>query len=136
MASAARVTRLGPDSAPQPGGTEDSHWAGAAGTVITLQDQAHAADVRALMRKAGVIPLTAAVTPGSALLRSIAGEPAAQVMLPAVWPAAIVAVPAVGPGAAAMSAGFRRRRPAEGPATVRSCKGFCPNGPLLRPAGG
>ena len=31
--------------------------------MITLQAQAQAADVRALMRKAGVVPLTAAVTP-------------------------------------------------------------------------
>src|SRR5690242_10927156 len=47
--------------------------AGAAGTVITLQTQAQAADVRALMRKASVVPLTAAVTSGSPLLSSIAG---------------------------------------------------------------
>jgi superfamily II DNA/RNA helicase len=84
--------------------------AGAAGTVVTVQAQAQAADVRALMRKAGVVPLTAAVTPGSPLLRSIAGEPAAPVMLPAARPAAIVAAPATGRGAAAMSAGFRGRR--------------------------
>src|SRR6202012_4806245 len=51
--------------------------AGASGTVITLQAPSQAADVRDLMRKAGVVPLTATVTPGSALLRSIAGEPAA-----------------------------------------------------------
>src|SRR6185437_8957459 len=37
--------------------------AGATGTVITLQDQAQASDVRTLMRKAGVVPLAAAVTP-------------------------------------------------------------------------
>jgi superfamily II DNA/RNA helicase len=84
--------------------------AGATGTVITLQDQAQAADVRTLMRKAGVVPLAAAVTPGSALLRSIAGEPVAPVKLPAARPAAIVAAPAAGRGAAAMSAGFRGRR--------------------------
>jgi superfamily II DNA/RNA helicase len=84
--------------------------AGAAGTVITLQDQAQAADVRTLMRKAGVVPLTAAVTPGSALLRSIAGEPVARVTLPPARPAAIVAAPAAGRGAASMSAGFRGRR--------------------------
>ena len=84
--------------------------AGAAGTVITLQDQSQAADVRALMRKAGVVPLAATVTPGSALLRSIAGEPAAPVKLPAARPTAIVAAPAAGPGAASMSAGFRGRR--------------------------
>ena len=84
--------------------------AGAGGTVITLQTQAQAAAVRDLMRKAGVIPLTAAVTPGSPLLRSIAGEPVAPVIQPAARPAAIVAAPATGRGAAAMSAGFRGRR--------------------------
>jgi hypothetical protein len=84
--------------------------AGAAGTVITLQDQAQAANVRTLMRKAGVVPLAAAVTPCSPLLRSIAGEPAAPVKLPAARPAAIVAAPAAGCGAAAMSVGFRGRR--------------------------
>jgi hypothetical protein len=62
------------------------------------------------MRKAGVVPLAAAVTPGSALLRSIAGEPVAPVVLPVVRPAAIVAAPATGRGAAALSAGFRGRR--------------------------
>lgn len=66
--------------------------------------------MRTLMRKAGVVPLAAAVTPGSALPRSIAGEPAAPVKLPAARPAAIVAAPAAGHGAAAMSAGFRGRR--------------------------
>jgi superfamily II DNA/RNA helicase len=84
--------------------------AGAAGTVITLQDQAQAADVRALMRKAGVTPQAATVTPSSALLRSIAGEPAALVTLPVVRPVAIVAAPAAGRSAAAMSASFRGRR--------------------------
>jgi superfamily II DNA/RNA helicase len=84
--------------------------AGAAGTVITLQAQAQAAAIRDLMRKAEVVPLTATVNPGSALLRSIAGEPAAPVMLPATRPTAIVAAPAAGRSAAAMSAGFRGRR--------------------------
>ncbi|MGH3164498.1 MAG: DEAD/DEAH box helicase [Trebonia sp.] len=84
--------------------------AGASGTVITLQAQTQAADVRDLMRKASVVPLTATVTPGSALLRSIAGEPVAPVTLPAARPEAIVAAPATGRGAAAMSAGFRGRR--------------------------
>jgi superfamily II DNA/RNA helicase len=84
--------------------------AGAAGTVITLQDKAQAAGVRDLMRKAGVVPLAAAVTPGSALLRSIAGEPVAPVVLPVARPVAIVAAPATGRGAAALSAGFRGRR--------------------------
>ena len=84
--------------------------AGASGTVITLQAQSQAADVRKLMRKASVVPLTADVTPGSALLRSIAGEPVARIERPADRPAAAVAVRATGPGAAAMSAGFRGRR--------------------------
>ena len=84
--------------------------AGASGTVITLQFQSQAADVRDLMRKAGVVPLTATVTPGSALLRSIAGEPAAPVTLAVVRPPVIVAAPATGRGAASMSAGFRGRR--------------------------
>ena len=84
--------------------------AGAAGTVITLQTQAQAADVRTLMRKAGVVPLTAAVAPGSAVLRSIAGERVAPVTLPVARPAAVLAAPATGRGAAALSAGFRGRR--------------------------
>jgi superfamily II DNA/RNA helicase len=84
--------------------------AGAAGTVITIQTREQASAVRGLMRKAGVVPLTATVTPGSALLRSIAGEPAAPVMLPVARPAAITAAPATGHGAAALSSGFRGRR--------------------------
>ena len=50
--------------------------AGASGVVVTLQTPAQAGDVRALMRKARVVPLAATVNPGSALLRSIAGKPA------------------------------------------------------------
>jgi superfamily II DNA/RNA helicase len=84
--------------------------AGAAGTVVTLQTSAQAGAVRDLMRKAGVVPLTASVTLGSPLLQSIAGEPVALVTLAAVRPEAIVAAPATGRGAAALSAGFRGRR--------------------------
>jgi superfamily II DNA/RNA helicase len=84
--------------------------AGAAGTVITLQTPAQAAGVRDLMRKAGVVPLTATVTPGSALLRSIAGERVSLVMLPAAPPEVITAAAATGRSAAALSAGFRGRR--------------------------
>jgi Helicase conserved C-terminal domain len=87
--------------------------AGTAGTVITLQTPAQASAVRAIMREAHVVPLTATVTPGSALLRSIAGEPAPPVMM-AAWPGlraeAIATGPATGRGAAAFSAGFRGRR--------------------------
>ncbi|HEY6792458.1 MAG TPA: DEAD/DEAH box helicase [Trebonia sp.] len=87
--------------------------AGSAGTVITLQTPTQVGAVRALMRKAGVVPLAATVTPGSALLRSIAGEPAPPVALaarPAARAADITAAPATGRGAAALSAGFRGRR--------------------------
>jgi superfamily II DNA/RNA helicase len=49
--------------------------AGASGVVVTLQTPAQASDVRALMRKAHIAPLTATVKPGSALLRVIAGKP-------------------------------------------------------------
>jgi superfamily II DNA/RNA helicase len=84
--------------------------AGAAGTVITLQTPAQAAAVRDLMRKAAVVPLTATVTPGSALLRSIAGERVPLVTQPATRPEVITAAAATGRSAAAMSAGFRGRR--------------------------
>ena len=84
--------------------------AGAAGTVITLQTPVQADAVRDLMRKAGVVPLTATVTPGSAVLHSIAGEPVPPVTLPAARVEAIAAAPATGRGAAALSAGFRGRR--------------------------
>ena len=84
--------------------------AGATGTVITLQAPAQAAVVRDLMRKAGVVPLAATVTPGSALLRSIVGAPVPPVALTVVRPEAITAAPATGHGAAALSAGFRGRR--------------------------
>jgi superfamily II DNA/RNA helicase len=86
--------------------------AGADGVVITLQSPAQAADVRGLMRRAGVSPLAAAVSPGSALLHSIAGPPAARVA-PAEPPAAAAALaasPATGRGAVAVSAGYRGRR--------------------------
>jgi superfamily II DNA/RNA helicase len=93
---------------------------GAAGTVVTVQTAAQAAEVRALMRKAGVTPCAAAAGPGSAVLRSIAGPPARHIA-----PAARLARPApataqaTGPravdrgaggrGAVAASAGFRGR---------------------------
>ena len=40
--------------------------AGASGVVVTLQTPAQAGDVRALMRKAHIVPLAATVDPGSA----------------------------------------------------------------------
>jgi superfamily II DNA/RNA helicase len=84
--------------------------AGATGTVITLQTPAQAAAVRDLMRKAGVVPLSASVTPGSALVRSIAGAPVPPVTMKVVRPEAITVAPATGSGAAALSSGFRGRR--------------------------
>ena len=47
--------------------------AGASGIVVTLQTPAQVDEVRALMRKARVVPLTAAAGPSSALPESIAG---------------------------------------------------------------
>jgi hypothetical protein len=81
--------------------------------VITVQSTAQAADVRMLMRRAGVVPLAASVSPGSALLRSIAGPPARRVAAaaqPAAPEAAVTASPATGRGAAAASARYRGRR--------------------------
>jgi hypothetical protein len=78
--------------------------------VITLQAPGQAGAVRDLMRKAGVVPLAATVTPGSALLRSVSGEPVPPAPLPAARAEALVAIPATGRGAAALSAGFRGRR--------------------------
>jgi superfamily II DNA/RNA helicase len=87
--------------------------AGAGGMVITLQTPAQAGEVRALMRKARVAPLAATATPGSALLRSIAGAPAKPIA-PAARPAApaeaVTTVQGTGRGAVALSAGFRGRR--------------------------
>jgi superfamily II DNA/RNA helicase len=89
--------------------------AGASGAVVTLQTPAQAAEVGALMRKAGVVPLSATVRPGSALLQSIAGKPAKP---PAPQPRSAAAAPetaataslATGRGAAAVSASYRGRR--------------------------
>ena len=84
--------------------------AGAAGVVITLQVPAQAREVRTLMKRANVIPLTATVSPGSPLLRSIAGPPAKPI---APAPPAVrhtAAAPATGTGAVAMSARYRGRR--------------------------
>jgi superfamily II DNA/RNA helicase len=87
--------------------------AGASGIVITMQTPLQAADVRALMRKANVTPLTATVGPGSPLLHTIAGEaaaPASPAARPAVPEPTPVATLATGRAAAAMSARYRSRR--------------------------
>jgi superfamily II DNA/RNA helicase len=89
--------------------------AGADGVVVTLQTEAQAREVRALMSRAGVVPLTATVTPGSAVLQAIAGPPAKRVAPPprpqaAAPVAAAAASQAYGSAAVAMSAGYGRRR--------------------------
>ena len=86
---------------------------GADGAVVTVQTAAQAAEVRILMRKAGVTPQAAAVSPGSAVLRSIAGPPVrriAPVTPLARVPAAAAAAQATGRGAAAASGSFGGRR--------------------------
>jgi superfamily II DNA/RNA helicase len=87
--------------------------AGASGVVVTLQTAAQAGDVRALMRRAEVVPLAATVRPGSALLRSIAGPPAvrtAPYARPGRPEGAVSANPGTGRAAVALSAGYRGRR--------------------------
>ena len=77
----------------------------------TVQTAAQAAEVRTLMRKAGVSPQAVVVDPGSAVLRSIAG-PLAKRTSPVAVPArpVLVSGQATGRGAAAASAAFVGRR--------------------------
>ena len=95
--------------------------AGAAGVVVTLQTPAQAGDVRALMRRARVVPQTATVGVRSALLRSIAGEPADRIapVTRLAAPAMVTtATQATGRGAAA----FRRlSRPPRALTRARRC---------------
>ncbi len=93
--------------------------AGAGGVVVTLQTRAQDREVRALMSKAGVTPAAATVTPGSPVIRTIAGPPARlsrPVSRPAVAAvtAATASSRAQGGGAVALSAGFRRSGPGRG----------------------
>ncbi len=84
---------------------------GADGAVVTVQTAAQAAEVRALMRKAGVTPQAATASPGSPVLRAIAGPPVkhiAPVTKLARVPAA-TATQGTGRGAAAASGSFRGR---------------------------
>jgi superfamily II DNA/RNA helicase len=90
--------------------------AGAGGVVVTLHTEAQAREVRALMSKAGVVPLAATVTPRSPVLAMIAGPPAKRVaptrhrVIDAESREAVVR-PASGSGAVALSASYRGRRP-------------------------
>jgi superfamily II DNA/RNA helicase len=84
--------------------------AGATGVVITLQTPAQAHEVRTLMKRANVVPLTATIGPGSPLLRTIAGPPAKPIAPARTAVRHVAADPATGGGAVAMSAGYRGRR--------------------------
>ena len=64
---------------------------GAEGTVVTIQTVEQSAEVRSLMRKAGVSPQTTAAGPGSPVLRSIAG-PAAKPVIRVARPASTASV--------------------------------------------
>jgi superfamily II DNA/RNA helicase len=84
---------------------------GADGAVVTVQTAAQAAEVRILMRKAGVTPQAATAGPGSAVLRSIAGPPVRRIA-PVTKLARVQAADsarATGRGAAAASGSFRGR---------------------------
>ena len=91
---------------------------GADGAVVTVQTAAQAAEVRALMRKAGVTPQAVTAGPGSAVVRIIAGPPVRRVapvarltpVSSARAATAAVATPATGRGAAAASGSFRGSR--------------------------
>ena len=85
---------------------------GADGAVVTVQTAAQASEVRILMRKAGVTPQAATASPGSAVLRSIAG-PAVRRIAPVTTLARVpvaTATQATGRGAAAASGSFRGGR--------------------------
>jgi superfamily II DNA/RNA helicase len=90
---------------------------GAEGIVVTVQTAVQVAEVRTLMRKAGVSPQTSLAGPGSAVLREIAGPPAKRVLraaAPVRTATSLVSTSADGQpasrGAAAASSSFRGRR--------------------------
>ena len=87
---------------------------GAEGTVVTIQTHEQASEVRTLMRKAGVSPITATASPVSPVLRDIAG-PAAKPVIRVARPASTQSASSSANqppsrGAAAASASFRGRR--------------------------
>jgi superfamily II DNA/RNA helicase len=89
--------------------------AGATGIVVTVHTPAQGKEVRALMRRAQVVPLAAVARPGSPLLRSIAGPPAERTApvtqsAPRSQRVGLAHTRATGRGAVAMSAGYRGRR--------------------------
>ncbi|GAB3589834.1 DEAD/DEAH box helicase [Angustibacter peucedani] len=84
--------------------------AGAAGVVVTLMTPDQHGDVRVLTRQAGIKPQQAAVVPGDALLRDLAG-PAAAYVEPVAAPAA-AGTPAR--GAVQRNGSARSSRPGQG----------------------
>jgi superfamily II DNA/RNA helicase len=87
--------------------------AGASGIVVTVHTPAQGKEVRALMRRAQVVPLAATAHPGSPLLRTLAGPPAERaepMTQPAPKWADLPHARATGGGAVAMSASYRGRR--------------------------
>ena len=85
--------------------------AGAAGVVVTLMTPDQHGDVRTLTRQAGIKAQQAAVVPGDALLRELAGPPAAYVE-PAPEPAPVVRQASSRAGGAASSGRRRSGSPA------------------------
>jgi superfamily II DNA/RNA helicase len=84
---------------------------GAGGTVVTVQTPSQAAEVRTLMRQAGVKPLASAANPRSALLRSIAGPTARRSRPASPSPRPVPADDqGTGRGAVAASLAYRGRR--------------------------
>jgi len=83
--------------------------AGAAGVVVTLMTPDQHGDVRTLTRQAGIKPQQAAVVPGDALLRELAGPPAAYVE-PAPEPAPVARQASSRPARAGGAASSGRRR--------------------------
>jgi superfamily II DNA/RNA helicase len=92
--------------------------AGAGGTVVTVQTPAQAAEVRVLMRQAGISPQPVTAGPGSPVPRSIAGPPARRTgpvtgltgPVPASEQATGSGTLATGRGAVAASGAYRGRR--------------------------
>jgi superfamily II DNA/RNA helicase len=84
--------------------------AGATGVVVTLHAPAQAREVRTLMKRANVTPLTATVSPGSPLLRTIAGPAVPPVAPPPPVARHTVPTRSTRPGPGPRSGANRRRR--------------------------
>ena len=93
--------------------------AGAAGVVVTLMTPDQHGDVRTLTRQAGIKAQQAAVVPGDALLRQLAGPPADYVT-PAPEPAPVARPVSNRTPRAGGTAGSGRRRGASGTGSPRT----------------